>query len=320
MKQITFYDYGIEDILNGCKNATIRSTHEDHYQVGDLLRLCRQNGDCIGYIRILSKQYFRFEEIDNNIAKLENWKDAETIKKRLCFTYGSLQNDHALVRYSFIYLPHFELTRSGVPRGHKVFLKNDEIITIVSSNVAKLKRLEQAMNLVNNLSNRTLKVSSKETDQLEQHITRHAVEIMALEKARHFSDKLNEPVLASDDDLIILKDDKPVFVSELRRSGKKRLSDHDVFERIFRLLTHTTIDLPVIIRTGIAISVPKSNDFATAVVYRNFVISNSPKLPKMSQEDGFPLNSLLSPRDESCASLIQPLVNGIREIFEVKCE
>ena len=322
MKQITFYDYGIDDILNNRKNATIRS-NDENYEVGEVAKLCCQSGYFIGYIRILSKQFISLSEISDELAHVENWKDAESIKNRLCFTYGdSIKN---YVRYTFIYLSELTPTSNIIVRGRKISLKHSEGITVISSNAAKLKRLSSAVELACSLPVHILQVSPDETEQLETNAIKCDTEAIALAKARHFANKLGKPILASDDGLIILMESKPVFISEIKMCNGKRLIDNEVVGRILKLLKGFGKELPVIIRTGIAIAISEGDSFATSVIYRRFYFSKLPPTSALSVEEGFPLNKFLTPRP-NCSregadlknSLMQPFVNGIKEIIEVK--
>ena len=138
MKSIRFYDYGLEDVIVGLKQSTLR-LGEDGFREGDLVAARRNSGERFGYLRIVRKSKVRFSALSKADARLENWSSLAALKERLLFSYPRLGRFSVLTRYQFSFLPELPRRRG---RGANVDLTRalPAKIAVVTGSASKAER------------------------------------------------------------------------------------------------------------------------------------------------------------------------------------
>jgi hypothetical protein len=300
MKEISFYDYGIEDILLGFKASTLR-LNEAGFEKGETLRLIRQNGDQVGYLFITNKDRIKYKDLTAGDALTENWNNLKTIKDRLKFSYPEISNDDELYQYSFRYMSN--LSTEG-KRGRKL-INLDNISTdlfIYSSNKEKYKRFN---NILKSFFKKDGDIKHCESSNSDEPYLGNSAEERAIVKAKRGYEKLKRPCFSTDD-MIMIEDDGSFY----QFPNMKDL----VVERLDQNITYK-----VIIKTGLAIVT--EGGFKSNIVLRSFFLKPGKNKNRNNLNDCLYLNKddqlpISSNYKEHGDKIIIPLELGVKELLQ----
>lgn len=298
LRTITFYDYGIEDIICRRKFSTLRCNEPD-YRVGETLILSRQIESFCGYITIIKKEEISFKDLTQSDAQIENWSSLEALKARLLYSYPHLTEDSTLIRYGFFYNEEFN---KGLLRGNKTDLTPylDQGVVIMTSSDYKAKRLHKILGEIAPLNKQVTHYRIQ--DEIEPRLL-SSPEQRALIKCGHMSIYEKHITLATDDMATVEINNKVVNLNNLK----------SIFEQNIILKSEGRF----IVRSGIAIAYKGYKQ--STVVYRSFWYSHKER--QSSYTGPMPLNSFLfldkdkkirlSELDPFDSRLITPLKDGI---------
>jgi len=99
MHQISFADDAIDDVVSSKKRETLRIG--ENYGADEVLQFVRQNGEHIGFLRIVEKTEVLFSGLNEHDARAHNSKTLEHLQSRILSFYPTLTQDSILTRYRF---------------------------------------------------------------------------------------------------------------------------------------------------------------------------------------------------------------------------
>jgi len=105
MHQISFADDAIDDVVSREKSETLR-VGED-YGAEEVLRFVRQNGEHIGFLRIVEKSEVVFADLSERDVRTHNSDTLEHLRARILSFYPALTADSILTRYRFEFMEDF---------------------------------------------------------------------------------------------------------------------------------------------------------------------------------------------------------------------
>ncbi len=286
MKDISFYDYGLEDIFCGRKSSTLRF-NESGYSPGEIIKLVRQNGQFVGFLKILSVKSVKFSELTEVDAFIENWTSIEDLKTRLLFSYKTLTPNDLLTRITFSYLTKVPdvLRKNSTPKS-KVL--ND--ITIFTDSAEKFIRYSKIFKDFFNMD------SVQRSPLKIENIFEMSCEQRAKEKLLLSGDTFS---FAADDMATISLPNEVIQISNLK----------DLKENICNIEDET---FDITIRTGMALKLDGA--VYTHPVLRTF---NAKKAEYTSLNDILFLeNSPISSYRSTDKILIQPIIDGISVLLK----
>lgn len=268
MKTISFYDYGLEDIVLGRKTSTIRL--KESFPPGSTVKLTRQDGTHVGYLLIISCKKILFGEIGDEIAKVENWTSSSEIKARLLFSYPELKDESELFHISFKYSTE---NRFNFRTNKKSFIKSDKI-TIVSSSKFKYDRYSKVLKNLGFDCDLEFPTDHEDT-------TEPSCETRARNKLKHI--KRNSVTFATDDMLILSYPEKSFHITNISN-----------WEELKKIINSNCIG-EAILKTAFAIHDPHTDETRTTVVYRSFGVKPNPSSKQLNDHlllNNIPLSDL----------------------------
>lgn len=102
MRQISFADDAIDDVVSGAKRETLRLGED--YRVGEVVRFIRQSGERVGFIKITAKSEVRFRDLGKKDVRTHNSGTLRLLRMRLLSFYPALAPESALTRYQFQFM------------------------------------------------------------------------------------------------------------------------------------------------------------------------------------------------------------------------
>jgi hypothetical protein len=102
MLQISFAADSIEEVVSGAKWETLR-VGED-FSAGEVVELVRQNGERVGFLKILEKSEVAFAGLGESDVRSHNSGTLERLRMRLLSFYPDLNSDSILTRYRFKFM------------------------------------------------------------------------------------------------------------------------------------------------------------------------------------------------------------------------
>ncbi len=286
MKEISFYDYGLEDIFCGRKSSTLRYD-ETGFSAGEIVKLVRQNGQFVGFLKISSVKSVKFSELTETDAFIENWNSLQDLKARLKFSYCSLTPDESLIRISFCYLKKIpEVKRQNC----STLVTQPGEISIVTESQEKFERFSYIF-----LKYFNLRTSIQKPKTIESFFE-DSSEQRAKEKLKLAEGKI---VFATDDMALITLKNEVVQVPNMK-DLKRYISQIEQME------------FEITIRTGLAF---RNNEaIVTHPVLRTFKAKKAEynSLNEILSLGNMPVSSL----GQNNEILIKPIVDGIKVLLK----
>jgi hypothetical protein len=99
MPKISFADDAIGEVVSGLKRETLR-VGED-FLVGSVVEFVRQNGDHVGFLKILERTEVLFGDLSERDVRTHHSRSLDHLKSRLLSFYPQLAANSKLTRYRF---------------------------------------------------------------------------------------------------------------------------------------------------------------------------------------------------------------------------